>query len=89
EAPGALHYDIIRGRLDRIAETGAVIALGEVICIEAASTDTSTAGHVDEEDPQPGEGYYYLVQYFDGTTSSYGTESTNKPRTPGVGACGE
>lgn len=87
--PAAESYKVIRGQLSNIADTGSSIELGPVVCIEAGSIDTSTEGFEDAALPDPGEAYFYLVEavYADGSSSSYGTSSTGKPRVPGPGAC--
>ena len=87
DAPGAVSYDVIRGSVSSIRENGPVIDLGPVVCIEADSSDTSTAGFEDPAVPAPDAVFFYLVQYDDGTSSSYGSESAAKPRAPGVGGC--
>ncbi len=85
--PGAQTYDVIRGLVSGIEETEVVISLGTVACIEEDSPDESTWGWGDLQVPDPGEVFFYLVEYFDGTSSSYGTESADKPRAPGPGGC--
>ena len=85
--PGALFYDVIRGRLSDMWQGASDINLGAVTCIEASSLDTSTAGMEDAALPKPGEILFYLVQYSDGRTSSYGEPSTSKPRVIGPGGC--
>ena len=87
QVSGAVSYDVIRGLLSAIAQTDVVINLGSVTCIEADSTDESTLGREDADVPHPGEGFFYLIKYFDGTSSSYGAESTAKPRAPAGGDC--
>jgi hypothetical protein len=87
EAPGAQSYDVIRGQLSNIVGTDTVISLGPVTCIEPNSTDESTAGWEDSALPNPGQAFFYLVEYDDGTSSSYGTESADMPRAPGPGDC--
>jgi hypothetical protein len=84
---GALYYNVIRGRLSELAETASTIELGDVRCIESASLDSSTSGREDSEPLQPGEGYFYLVEYNDGWKSSYGEPSTTKPRVVRSGWC--
>jgi hypothetical protein len=84
---GAKTYDVIRGELSQIAETPVLINLGTVVCVEDDSLDGSTANRVDPAVPAPGESFFYLVEYFDGTSSTYGTESADKPRAPGPGDC--
>jgi len=71
-----------------IARGGSFISLGPVLCIEAASLDTTTAGMPDPVDPGSGEVFLYLVEYDDGLASGYGTESAGAPEVPGSGACG-
>jgi len=59
-----------------------------VLCLESGSTDRSTAGGAEDADtPEPGRAFFYLVEYEDGAQSAYGTESADKPRVPGSGAC--
>jgi hypothetical protein len=85
--PGAESYDVIRGKLNNVVYTGVVINLGTVLCIEANSIDESTLGFEDGELPDPGQAFFYLVEYDDGISSTYGTESAGKPRAPGSGDC--
>ncbi len=84
---GALYYDVIRGRLSDIREGASEIKLGGVTCVEAGSLDTSNTGMEDSELPKPGEIFFYLVQFSDGWTSSYGEPSAGKPRVVGSGGC--
>ena len=85
--PDAEVYDVIRGELSNVVETGVVINLGTVVCIEANSTDESTQGWEDGELPQPGQAFFYVVEYYDGVSSTYGAESAGMPRAPGPGDC--
>ena len=85
--PDAQSYDVIRGELTNVMVTGELIDLGTVVCIEEDSTDESTLGWEDGELPEPGRAFFYLVEYFDGITSTYGTESAAYPRAPGSGGC--
>jgi hypothetical protein len=85
--PDAQSYDVIRGDLNNVLETGEEINLGTVVCIEANSMDESTLGWEDGELPQLGKTFFYLVEYDSGISSSYGTESAPKPRVPGLGDC--
>jgi hypothetical protein len=84
---GVQTFDVIRGDLSAIAETPVVINLGSVACIEDNSGDLNTVGWDDSASPPPNEGFFYLVEYNDGTGSSYGTESVGKPRAAGAGDC--
>ena len=85
--PDAESYDVIRGELNNVVETGVTINLGTVVCIETNSTDESTIGWKDAELPNPGQVFFYLVEYDNGISSTYGTESAGKPRAPGFGDC--
>jgi len=49
-------------------------------CVATGSTDTTTANLEDAQQPDLGEGFFYLVGYDDGTWSGYGTESAAKER---------
>jgi len=84
---GAQNYDVIRGSLDNLRVLEDRYDLGLVICIEANSTDESTAGFEDPTVPLPNEVFFYLVQYREEGDSGYGTESVPKPRIPGGGDC--
>ncbi len=84
---GAGFYNVIRGTLSNIVETPETIDLGPVLCIEAGSVDTSTAGFEDAAVPAGQEIFIYLVEYDDGTPSSYGSVDAAKPRSPGPGTC--
>jgi hypothetical protein len=86
--PDALHYNVIRGRVADVVQAASFINLGPVVCIESASLDTNTTGNADAENPASGQVFFYLVEYDDGTASSYGSESARAPEVPGSGACG-
>ncbi|MBZ5639096.1 MAG: HYR domain-containing protein [Acidobacteriia bacterium] len=78
---GAQHYDVIRGDLANLRVMGSDIDLGQVVCIEHATTNTTTVGYEDTEVPEPGHVFFYAVQYFDGVQdSSYGSESAGRAR---------
>jgi len=83
-------YNVARGRVNRIHDAGAAISLGPLDCVEAASVDTSTLGHEDQEVPAPGEAFFYVVEFVDassGQSSSFGHEGAAKPHQPGSGGC--
>jgi hypothetical protein len=84
---GAESYDVIRGELNNVVVTGSAIDLGTVICIEANSTDEDTLGWEDGELPETGQAFFYVLQNYDGNSSTYGTESAGKPRAAGPGDC--
>jgi hypothetical protein len=83
----AIYYNVIRGDLANIVETEEAINIGPVTCIEAASVDRTTKDWEDSADPEPGQVFFYLVEFYDGTYSSYGTESAPKPRVVPAGQC--
>jgi N-acetylneuraminic acid mutarotase len=87
-AAGARFYNVIRGGLTNLVHGASFISLGPVVCIDAASLDTSTEGQEDPENPAPGRVHFYLVEYDDGSASSYGSEGAGVPEVPGSGACG-
>ena len=58
------------------------MAFGETITV-----DENTLGREDAELPEPGKVFFYLVEYYNGISSTYGAESAGKPRAPGAGAC--
>jgi len=88
--PGAQYYNVIRGDLGNLRVAGSEVDLGQVVCIAHAITGTSTAGHEDNEVPQPGHVFFYAVSHFDGLAwSSYGSESAGRARVvkPSSGDC--
>jgi len=85
DVAGAGSYDVIRGELAAIDWTENRIDLGSVTYIVAGTTTITTEGHEDAAKPLPGSGFFYLVQYFDGRSSSFGSDSAPKPREPGLG----
>jgi len=83
--PGALGYDVIRGNLASIQESGGQISLGSVVCIENDSTDTTTApNHRDASMPALGTGFFYLLRV---TAGTYGTGTSGSLRVPSSGDC--
>ncbi len=84
---GALNYNVVRGNLADIVETPAELDLGTVWCVENGSLNENTTGWEDPEVPPPGQAFFYLVEYFDGAYSDYGTESAPKPRVIRSGRC--
>jgi hypothetical protein len=87
EAPGAISYSVVRGEVGLVHDRGDAYDLGALVCIEPASTDTSTAGREDTRLPDPGRVFFYLVGYDAGLKSGFGTESVAKPREASSGGC--
>jgi cysteine-rich repeat protein len=85
---GALHYDVVRGDLASLRIEGSDVDLGTVTCIERGSLDTNTTGDEDTDLPEPGQVYFYAVQFYDGIQdSSYGSESVGRARVVSGGDC--
>ncbi len=77
-------YDVVRGDLDALGPGG---ALGTLSCIEDNSSDTTSAGSPDADEPAPGAGFFYLVRFQLGfSDGDYGTTSEGTTRT-GDGGC--
>jgi len=86
--PGAIYYDVIRGRLGALQVAGDAVDLGAAECVESGSLDNTTAGYEDAEVPAAGEAFFYLVEYHDGwQPTSFGTESAARPRLVTSGGC--
>lgn len=86
EVSGAIFYNVISGQITNFLDTSLNFDLGATACIEAASFDTSTVGHEHAGQPAPGEAIFYLVEYFDGWSSGFSTESAARPRSM-TGGC--
>jgi hypothetical protein len=89
EAPGAMHYNVIRGETKSLKDQDEFYHLGRLTCIASGLTDPTMAGMEDPDLPPVGEAFFYLVEYSDGQPSSYSSVSAAKPRfaPPGQGAC--
>jgi len=84
---GAIYYNAVRGELSAIRELGNSIDLGAVTCLKSQSLEPHTSGWEDGALPGPGQGFFYVVEYFDGWRTSFGTASAAKPRHPAIGDC--
>jgi hypothetical protein len=89
QVSGALSYRVVRGNVGSLQEAGAFVDLGTVACLQSNSSSTSTVGEEDAEIPPLGQAFFYLVAYTDtdGRDSSYGTDTTMKPRVKTGGGC--
>ena len=64
--------------------------LGPVICLEDDSPDADTIGFEDLEDPNPGEGFFYLFRGSQGVGDGPGSweqASDGSERLAGQGEC--
>src|SRR5262249_35434351 len=86
---GAVSWDVIRGQIDFIVESGTGVDLGPVTCIEDDSPDTTTApDHLDAQIPPAGKAFFYLVRtrtLLDPGT--YGHSTLGHKETPSNGDC--
>jgi len=88
EWPAALFYDVVRGGVGELKESGQNIDMGNLTCILAATPDATTFGHEDATAPEPGQVFFYLVAYHDESgNTGYGEESVSKPRLKSSGGC--
>jgi hypothetical protein len=79
---------VVRTRLSALRDVGDAYDFGAATCIAGRNPATATSNVPDPEDPQPGEVFLYMVDYFDGRErSSYGAASAAKPRVVGAGDC--
>jgi len=80
-------YDFVRGDLANLTGSASAVDLGNLICIENDSADTSTAGHADTAVPAPGTAFFYLVRSQQGAAiGSWGFGSEGGERA-GTGGC--
>jgi hypothetical protein len=77
--PDVTGYDVVRGRMQDVAESGDAYELGPMHCV-ATTGDAHTAGQEDAEVPAQGEIFFYLVGYQTEIGMSYGTPTAAKER---------
>jgi len=83
----ATSYTVVRGNLAELLDRPNFYELGVVTCIESGSLDTTTIGSEDAALPDPGQTFFYVIEYDGAFPSSFGTESAAKPRVPRQGFC--
>jgi hypothetical protein len=85
--PGALYYNAVRGDVGNLHSGQNVIDLGAVLCLASHSGQTSFTDT--QLTSQLGHALFYLVEYNDGSSSSYGsaTSAMEIVVTPAQGAC--
>jgi hypothetical protein len=71
---------MIRGDVSSVRDQNGAFHLGQVHCLASAITGLSSVGYEDAAALPSGRAYFYLVEYFDGLPSGYGTESAAKAR---------
>jgi hypothetical protein len=76
-------YDVIRGDLDQVGESGGKTSLGRVHVLASGPTGESHTESPDGAVPTVGKAFFYLVQYRQGQSASgWGTESSPWPTEP-------
>jgi len=85
--PGASLYRVVRGEIGNLSETSDAYETGPLICIASSTPRTDTSGAGDADAPPAGKGFFYVVEYDDGLSSGYGTESASKPFAGGTNGC--
>ncbi|MCH7781322.1 MAG: hypothetical protein IH848_10780, partial [Acidobacteria bacterium] len=83
----ATTYSVVRGNLAELLDRPNFYELGVVTCIESGSLDTTTIGYEDGALPDPGQTFFYVIEYDGAFPASFGTESAAKPRVPRQGFC--
>jgi len=77
-------FDVIRGNVSELQDTGTAIDLGNVVCL---TNDDDTGTIIDSQAPSTpaaGECFFYLLKM---NTFSYGTSSDSKERVASSGDC--
>jgi hypothetical protein len=72
---GATAYNAIRGNLSSIQSVASFTVIEGADCVGRGVSAASVTGGLLDEDPAPGEGFFYLVEYVRGGASGYGTET--------------
>lgn len=70
---GARHYNVVRGAISGLSRLGSFTVVEDAVCLARQIEATQLEGPSAQEDPAPGEAFFYLVEYFDGRHSGYGT----------------
>jgi hypothetical protein len=89
--PRGVRYDVIRGDLANLAPGAGTIELGPVVCLAGNVAEPASTGIVDPETPSPGQGFFFLYRWSDGTPfdpGSWGQGTGGDERTAGAGECG-
>jgi hypothetical protein len=86
---GAMRFDFLRGDVSNLDQSGGVVDLGPVVCLEDDSPDRFGIGNEDHEDPLPGRAFFYLYRAAFGTKEpgSWGRSTDGGEREAGAGSC--
>jgi hypothetical protein len=71
----AIAYNVIMGRLKDVQAVGSWTVLHDTQCLLRRTSATSVPWPELVAAPAPGDAFFYLVEYFDGGYSGYGTAS--------------
>ena len=72
-ARDAVSYNILRGSRSHLSSAGDFTVVEGASCVARDLPGTSLSGGLVQESPPAGEAFFYLVEYFDGRYSGYGT----------------
>jgi hypothetical protein len=85
---GASRYTIARGNVKYLRLEGDAYRIDPLVCILADTTQTSTLGSEDWENPVLGESFFYVAEFDGALPSGYGTETATRDRSAfGAGDC--
>jgi hypothetical protein len=82
---GAEAYDVVRGSVSALSESGNSVPLGPLTCLASATTKTSAT---DAAIPAPGQAFYYVFRIrWENQRDVYGRSSRGHDRVPASGDC--
>jgi len=85
--PSSILDDGARGTVQTLGQTGDG-NLGPTVCLPNYESNYAFTLNTDPDTPQPGEAYFYLFKFCNGTPNcSYGQNSNNQERNVGSGGC--
>jgi len=76
----SIHYRGIRGDVRNLEDEGSTIGIGPVNCLDVGSNQPGIVNWSDTTTPPVGQAWFYLVEYDDGSRSSYGSMQTGRER---------
>jgi hypothetical protein len=82
---GASAYNVVRGHMSSIRAVGSFAVIEDAGCLARGLTTTSVSGALLDENPAPGEAFFYVTEYVKGTNSGYGTEDAGREMIIGSG----
>lgn len=70
---GDTSYNVFRGSISGMSSIGSFTVVQNAACLGRALATPALSGGAMDEDPAIGEAFFYVVEYFDGGYSGYGT----------------